>query len=405
MDAVFRALADPSRRLLLDRLHQRDGQTLRELCAGLDMARQSVAKHLAVLEAAQVVVTRRHGREKLHFLNVAPIQEVADRWISRYHRARLGALADLKRALEVHAVSDTAFVYVTYIRTTPEALWRALTDPAFTMRYWGAGLRSDWTVGAPVLWQSAPDEPFRDLEQRVLEAEPYRRLSYTWHNYQPEHATHFGWSAEYLARLQQEPRSKVTFELEPMGDVVKLTLTHDDFVPDSEMRRAVSDGWPEILASLKSLLETGEVLVPATSLPSDGSGAPAFAAADLTHMKFLEGRWKGTGPDGTPFYEAYDFPDARTFRSRRYADATFSAPTDGSTVTFEDGAIVSRWGEYTWTAVDVGPAQACFEPMNAPSSFCWRRTGDGSAEVVQRWTDQDGKAQSYTVPLERLPSP
>lgn len=273
MDAVFKALADPNRRLLLDRLHRHDGQTLRELCAGLDIARQSVTKHLAVLEAAHLVVTRRRGREKLHFLNAAPIQEIADRWISRYHRERVGALAHLKRTLEAAAVSDTAFVYVTYIRTTPEALWQALTDPAFTMRYWGAGLRSDWKVGSPVLWQSAPDEPFRDLEQRVLEAQPYRRLSYTWHNYQPEHAGYFGWSAEYLARLQQEPRSKVTFELEPMGNgVVKLTLTHDDFVPDSEMRRAVSNGWPEILASLKSLLETGEVLVPAESLPSGGTG-------------------------------------------------------------------------------------------------------------------------------------
>ena len=273
MDAVFRALADPVRRQLLDQLHHRDGRSLQELCVGLDIARQSVSKHLDVLERADLVSVRRRGREKLHFLNAAPIQEIADRWIGRYHRGRVAALADLRRALESAAVSETSFVYVTYIRTTPEALWRALTDPAFTMRYWGAGLRSDWTPGAPVLWQSAPGEPFRDLEQRVLESQPYRRLSYTWHNYQPEHARHFGWSAEQLARLQQEPRSKVTFELEPMGDVVKLTLTHDDFVPDSEMRRAVSGGWPEILSSLKSLLEVGEPLVAAESLPSEPADA------------------------------------------------------------------------------------------------------------------------------------
>lgn len=140
-----------------------------------------------------------------------------------------------------------------------------------------------------------------------------------------------------------------------------------------------------------------------TGCATTRTAAPTFTVADLAQLKFLEGRWKGTGPDGKAFYEAYDFPDARTFRSRRYPDATFSAPTDGSAVTFEDGAIVSRWGAYTWKAVEVTASQACFGPVNAPSAFCWRRTGDGTAEVVQRWTDRDGKEQRYTVPLERLP--
>src|SRR5919202_5519296 len=100
LDQAFRALADPSRRLLLDRLNERNGQTLRELCAGLDMARQSVSKHLAVLEDAGLVTTVRRGREKLHYLNAAPVHEIAHRWISRYDRARVQALADLKLALE-----------------------------------------------------------------------------------------------------------------------------------------------------------------------------------------------------------------------------------------------------------------------------------------------------------------
>src|ERR1700704_4850639 len=130
MDAVFRALADPSRRRLLDRLNDHNGQTLRELCSGLDMARQSVTKHLAVLEAAHLITTARRGREKLHYLNAAPINDIADRWINQYHRARAVALADLKQALENPAMSDTQFVYSTYIRTTPEQLWQALTDPA-----------------------------------------------------------------------------------------------------------------------------------------------------------------------------------------------------------------------------------------------------------------------------------
>src|SRR5215510_3926749 len=131
MDEAFRALADPSRRLLLDRLNERNGQTLRELCAGLDMARQSVSKHLAVLEAANLVTTVRRGREKLHYLNAAPINEIAERWITRYELPRVHALADLKRALEATPMNKPEFVYVNYIKTTPERLWQALTDPAF----------------------------------------------------------------------------------------------------------------------------------------------------------------------------------------------------------------------------------------------------------------------------------
>lgn len=100
MDSVFRALADPVRRELLDDLHARNGQTLGELCEGHDMTRQAVTKHLAVLEEANLVVTQWRGREKLHFLNPVPIHEIADRWIGKYERSRLRALADLKRNME-----------------------------------------------------------------------------------------------------------------------------------------------------------------------------------------------------------------------------------------------------------------------------------------------------------------
>ena len=100
MDAVFRALAEPVRRQLLDRLHARNGQTLGELCDGHDMTRQAVTKHLAVLEQANLVVTRKRGREKLHYLNPVPIHEIADRWIGKYERSRLRALSELKKNLE-----------------------------------------------------------------------------------------------------------------------------------------------------------------------------------------------------------------------------------------------------------------------------------------------------------------
>src|SRR5436305_1245064 len=132
VDEIFRALADPSRRRLLDSLNTRNGQTLRELCSGLEMARQSVSKHLAILEAANLVTTVRRGREKLHYLNAAPINDISERWITRYERERVRALADLKRALEDSTVTRPSFVYVTYIKTTPERLWQALTEPEFT---------------------------------------------------------------------------------------------------------------------------------------------------------------------------------------------------------------------------------------------------------------------------------
>lgn len=222
MDEVFRALADPGRRALLDASHARDGQSLRELGEGLVMTRQ----------------------------------------IRRYDQARAQTLADLEQALqesaEETAMSDE-FVYVTYIRTTPEKLWQALTDPAFTTRYFeGGGPRSDCQVGSPVYW-SMSGEPHHDWDQRVLEADPPRRLSYSWHSYQPEMQGMSGWSDARLAELQQERRSKVTFDIEPAGQAVKLTVTHDGFVPDSEMLRGGLAGLAGILSNLKSVLETGEV--------------------------------------------------------------------------------------------------------------------------------------------------
>ncbi|PRX50409.1 ArsR family transcriptional regulator [Prauserella shujinwangii] len=259
MDAVFKALADTSRRKLLDRLNERNGQSLRELCAGLDMARQSVSKHLAVLEAAGLVTTRKRGREKLHYLDAGPINAIAERWIGRYDRERASALADLKLALENTAMNDDAFVYTTYIRTGPERLWQALTDPAFTRRYWGVSFESGWAAGSPMTWEENGHR-ITDPEQVVLESDPPRRLSYTWHTFTPEWAEGAGVSADLLARLQAEPRSRVTFELEPLGDQVKLTVVHDGFGGDSALRGMVGEGWPHLLSGLKTLLETGETL-------------------------------------------------------------------------------------------------------------------------------------------------
>lgn len=256
MDEVFRALADPSRRGLLDRLNQRNGQSLRELCAGLDMTRQSVTKHLAVLAEANLVAVVWRGREKLHYLNAAPIGEIAERWISHYDRQRVSALSDLKKALEETPMNKPEFVYTTYISTTPERLWQALTEPAFTRQYWdGLSFESDWQAGSEVTVHLKDGVTVADPAQVVLEADPYRRLSYTWHTFTPEWAASYGLSDEYLAKVAAERRSKVTFDIEPAGDQVKLTVVHDGFDPGSTVLEGISAGWPKLLSDLKTLLE------------------------------------------------------------------------------------------------------------------------------------------------------
>ena len=266
MDEVFKALADASRRRLLDSLNARNGQSLRELCAGLNMARQSVSKHLAVLEAANLITTVWRGREKLHYLNAVPINAIAERWINQYDRERARALADLKTALEEPMTSTTSttsteFVYTTYIKTTPERLWQALTDPAFTRRYWGLSMESDWAPGSAFTVVLDPSGvTIADPEQVVLEAEPYRKLCYTWHTFSPEWAENYGFSEEQRAAWAAESRSKVTFEIQPLGQMVKLTVLHDGFDPGSGVLGGVTEGWPAVLASLKTLLETGEAL-------------------------------------------------------------------------------------------------------------------------------------------------
>ena len=258
-DDVFRALADPSRRRLLDSLNARDGQTLRALCTELDMARQSVSKHLAVLEAANLVTTVRRGREKLHYLNAAPISDIAERWISRYDAERVHALADLKRALEERSMQNPAFVYTTYIKTTPVELWQALTDPAFTQRYWRTTFETDWQVGSTMTWNN-DGVAIADPAQVVLESDPFRRLSYTWHTFTPEWAAAVELGDELLATIAGERRSKVTFGIEPVGELVKLTVVHDDFDPESTVLELVRGGWPQLLSDLKTLLETGNTM-------------------------------------------------------------------------------------------------------------------------------------------------
>ncbi|MFB4296153.1 ArsR/SmtB family transcription factor [Actinomadura sp. NTSP31] len=250
MDAAFKALADPTRRLLLDRLREQNGQTLRELCDRLDMARQSATQHLDVLVRAELVTVVRRGRERLHYLNPAPIHEIEERWISEFDKPRLQTLSAIKNRAEEYAMTDTSssvpnYVYVTYIHASAEQVWQALTDADLTARYWGHANVSDWQPGSPWEHRRADGSGVVDVVGRVLETDPPKRLVVTFEDAPDAEGT-------------REP-SVVTFLVEPHQDIVRLTVTHEN-LPNEEMLNGISSGWPAVVANLKSLLETGEVL-------------------------------------------------------------------------------------------------------------------------------------------------
>lgn len=258
LDAVFKALADPTRRLLLDRLRECDAQTLGQLCDQLGMARQSATQHLDVLVHAGLVTVVRRGRERLHYLNPVPIHEIEQRWISSFDRPRLHALSAIKDQAEEYAMTETTtsgtattgtagsvptYVYVTYIRASAEQVWRALTDADVTASYWGHANVSDWQPGSRWEHRRADASGPVDLAGRVLETEPPTRLVIT-----------FGESAD-----APDEASVVTFLIEAHHDIVRLTVTHENLA-DRTALGEISHGWPAVLANLKSLLETGEVL-------------------------------------------------------------------------------------------------------------------------------------------------
>ena len=244
---MFKALADPTRRSLLDELFREDGQTQRALEERFSMTRFGVMKHLKQLEDAGLVVTRRRGREKLHYLNPVPIRLVHDRWVSKYAEPWAAGLSELKTRLE----SPMEKVFEIYIRTTPERLWEAITDPEIRSKYnFGAVIDSDWTPGARIDTHT-PDGSFALGEGEVLEVDPPRKLVHTMKAL---------WSDE----VRDEGFSRVTWEIVPVGDSCQLILTHD------QLREGANDeiygGWPMILSGLKTWLETGELLTTPGSL-------------------------------------------------------------------------------------------------------------------------------------------
>jgi uncharacterized protein YndB with AHSA1/START domain len=247
VDIVFKALADSTRRSLLDELFRQDGQTLSELEERFSMTRFGVMKHLKLLEEAGLVVTRRRGREKLHFLNPVPIRLVHDRWVSKYAEPWVAGLSDIKQRLE----SPMEKLYEIYIRTTPERLWEAITDPEIRSKYnFGAGVTSDWKVGSRLDMGIAKSD--MELgEGEILEIDPPRRLVHTM-------------TALWSDEVKSEGASRVSWDIEQVGDSCHLTVTHD------QLREGANDqiygGWPMILSGLKTWLESGELLTTPGSL-------------------------------------------------------------------------------------------------------------------------------------------
>ena len=252
METVFKALAHPTRRDLLDSLFEQDGQSLRSLTTGHDMTRIGVAKHLQLLEEARLVVTRRRGREKLHFLNPVPIRLIHDRWVSKYTELWAAGLVSLKEELEEMMEK----VFEIYIRTTPELLWEAITNPTIRAKYhFGAGADSSWSPGSK--WALVhPGAEGALAEGENLVVDPPLRLVQTMD---------VMWSED----AEREGTSRVTWEIEQVGDSCRLTVIHDELRDDAPAE--LYGGWPMVLSGLKTWLETGETLTTPGSLMYDAS--------------------------------------------------------------------------------------------------------------------------------------
>jgi uncharacterized protein YndB with AHSA1/START domain len=257
MDEIFKALADPTRRELLDQLFREDGQTLTALEQRLPMTRFGVMKHLKVLEEAGLIVTKRHGREKHHFLNAVPIRLIHDRWVSKYSQPWAATLSELKTTIEEDNMEK---VFEIYIKTTPERLWEAITSDHMRRQYnFGMGITSDWSNGSHYV--SAHDGASRLLaEGENIDVDPPRKLVQSF-------------NALWGEDVKREGTSRVTWEIEQVQDSCRLTVTHDQLAEHANSQ--LYGGWPMILSGLKTLLETGQTLTTPGSLMYADAGNPA----------------------------------------------------------------------------------------------------------------------------------
>jgi uncharacterized protein YndB with AHSA1/START domain len=246
MEDIFKALADETRRGLLDVLHRRDGQSIASLEANFGMSRFGIAKHLRILERAHLVVTRKVGREKLHFLNPIPIQQVYDRWITQFTAPLASALVALKHQLETDVMRKE---FEIFIKTTPEKLWEAITNPDLRGQYqFGVRVESDYSPGSEFRGVGRGSLIF---DGENLEVSPPFRLVQSFNAH---------WSDD----VEAAGTSRVTFEITQIRDTCRLVVTHDE-LPDG-VSPQVYGGWPMVLSGLKTLLETGETLTTPMSI-------------------------------------------------------------------------------------------------------------------------------------------
>jgi uncharacterized protein YndB with AHSA1/START domain/DNA-binding transcriptional ArsR family regulator len=246
MAPIFRALADPGRRVLLDQLFERDGQTLGELCGYLpDMTRFGVMKHLGVLEEAGLVSTVKVGREKRHFLNPVPIRLVHDRWIGKFAEPVVGAMSAFKLQLE-SPMNTIDHVYSVYIKAPPDRVWRAITDGDDTARYYyGTRVASEWTVGSPLTY-AYPDGSTA-ADGKILEIDQGRRVVMSFH-------------PRWDPGIDAEGPVRMTWEVEGTEDGgSKLTVT-SALKPGSKTAEEFSGGVVYIVSGLKTFIETGQAL-------------------------------------------------------------------------------------------------------------------------------------------------
>jgi DNA-binding transcriptional ArsR family regulator/uncharacterized protein YndB with AHSA1/START domain len=261
-EAIFKALADPTRREILDRLFDRDGQSVGEIERAFEMSRFGVMKHLRVLEGAGLVTAHKVGRSKLHYLNPVPIRELHDRWIHKFAAGSAAALLGLRAELEKGehmsatetapaggdaAVEKPSHVFAIFIRTTPEQLWQALTSSDYTLKYYYAStVESEWRAGSPVVYR-IDGEPA--IVGDVIETKPAEKLVLTV-------------DARWDDDVRPDPPSRMTWLIEEAGPgVCKLTVVHEGLNVETATYTAVAGGMPFILSGLKTLLETGEPMM------------------------------------------------------------------------------------------------------------------------------------------------
>jgi len=254
MDEVFKALNDPSRRVLLDLLFEDDGQTLSELSAHLpQMTRFGVMNHLSVLEAADLITTRKVGRNKHHYLNPVPIRLVHNRWISKYTEPVVGALASMKTHLEggTKTMPEPTHIYQTYIQCTPEEAWNAIVDGDATAQYfYGTRVESDWEPGSVVVY-AYPDGSIA-ADGEIIAIDHGKRVEMTFH-------------ARWDPELEAEGPAHMAWVVETDMGLTRVGVEYYDLDPSSKRLQDFAVGLPYIVGGMKTLLETGE----AFPAPSD----------------------------------------------------------------------------------------------------------------------------------------